>query len=72
MEGNASVYQINPVSRTTGEGRAEDLRTWGAGFDQKGGRRGGKGGGTGGAAQFVRGNYESFLGGRGGERLKVA
>ena len=37
MEGNASVYQVNPVSRTTGEGRAEILRTWGADFDQKGG-----------------------------------
>ena len=29
MEGNASVYQVNPVSRITGEGRAEFLRTWG-------------------------------------------
>ena len=35
MEGNASVYQVNPVSRITGEGRAEFLRTWGAGFYQK-------------------------------------
>ena len=29
VEGNASVYQVNPVSRITGEGRAEFLRTWG-------------------------------------------
>ena len=44
MEGNASVYQVNPVSRITGEGRAEFLRTWGgAGFDQKGGGRGERG-----------------------------
>ena len=61
MEGNASVYQGNPVSRITGEGRAEFLRTWGPDFDQKGGGRGGRGGGTGGAAQFVRGNYKSEL-----------
>ena len=55
MEGNASVYQVNPVSRITGEGRAEFLRTWGLCFDQEGA-------GTGGAAQFVRGNYKSFKG----------
>ena len=36
MEGNASVYQVNTVSRITGEGRAEFLRTWGPGFDQNG------------------------------------
>ena len=42
MEGNASVYQVNTaVSRITGEGRAEFLRTWGPDFDQKGGGRGG-------------------------------
>ena len=43
MEGNVSVYQVNPVGRITGEGRAEFLRTWEPGFDQKGaggGRRG--------------------------------
>ena len=35
VEGNASVYyQVNPVSRITGEGRAEFLRTWGPDFDQ--------------------------------------
>ena len=28
MEGNASVYQVTPVSRIAGEGRAEVLRTW--------------------------------------------
>ena len=44
VEGNASVYQSNPVSRITGEGRAEFLGTWGPGFDQEGagGGRGGK------------------------------
>ena len=26
VEGNASVYQVYPVSRITGEGRAEFLR----------------------------------------------
>ena len=31
MEGNASVYQVNPVSRTTGEGRAEIFQGVGAG-----------------------------------------
>ena len=36
MEGNASVYQVYPVSRITGEARAEFLRTWGAGFEQEG------------------------------------
>ena len=61
VEGNASVYQVNPVGRITGEGRAEFLRTWGADCDQKGaGWRGD--GGTGGAAQSVRGNYNSFEG----------
>ena len=36
MEGKASVYQVNPLSRITGEGRAEFLRTWGLGFNQEG------------------------------------
>ena len=58
MEGNASVYQVYPVSRITGEGRAEFLRTWGPGFDQEG--AGGGEGATGGAAQPVRGNYKSY------------
>ena len=62
VEGNVSVYQVNPVSRISGEGRAEFLRTWGPDFDQKGG---GRERGTGGAAQFVRGNYKPFLRGRG-------
>ena len=48
MEGNASVYQVNPVSRITGEGGAEFLRTWGPEFDQKG--AGLEGGGRGGGA----------------------
>ena len=38
-----SVYQVNPVSRISGEGRAKFSRTWGPDFDQKGGGRGGKG-----------------------------
>ena len=59
VEGNASVYQVNAVSRRTGEGRAEFLRTWGLGIDQKRAGVGGgeRGGGAGGAAQFVRGKY---------------
>ena len=40
------MYQVNPVSRISGEGRAEFLRTWGPDFDQKGGGRG-EGGGRG-------------------------
>ena len=36
VEGYASVYQVNPVSRITGEGRAMFWRTWGPGFDQMG------------------------------------
>ena len=47
MEGIASVYQVNPVSRIAGERRAEFLRTWGPDFDQRGGGRGGEGGGDG-------------------------
>ena len=43
VEGNASVYHVNPLSRITGEGRAEFLRTWGPGSDQEG-----AGGGSGG------------------------
>ena len=56
---------MNHLSRETGEGRAEFLRTWGRGFDQK---ADGKGrGGAGGAAQFVRGNYKTFSWGIGEE-----
>ena len=47
---------MNPVIRITGEGRAEFLRTWGAGLIKKGGGAGG----TGGAARFVCGNYKSY------------
>ena len=57
MEGNVSVYQVNPVSRITGQGRAELVRTWGPGFGKRE-----RGGGTGGAAQSVRGNYKSLKG----------
>ena len=46
MEGNASVYQVYPVSRITGEGRAEFLKAWGAGFEHEeaggGGERAGQ------------------------------
>ena len=47
VEGNASVYQVNTavVSRITGEGRAEFLRTWEPGFDQEGAGAGRGGGG---------------------------
>ena len=61
MEGNASVYQVNPVSRITGEGRAELLRTWGPGFDQKGGGRGGGGGRDGWGSSII------MYGGRGAQ-----
>ena len=40
VEGNESVYQVNPARRISGEGRAEFLRTWGPDFDQKGQRFG--------------------------------
>ena len=36
VKGIASVYQGYPVSRITGEGRAEFLRAWGPGFEQAG------------------------------------
>ena len=43
VEGNASVYQVKPVSRITGEGGAELLRTGGPNFDQEGvGETGGR------------------------------
>ena len=60
MEGNASVYQVFPVSRITGEGRGDFLRAWGPGFEQVGAGRGG--GETSEATQSVRGNYKSFKG----------
>ena len=47
MEGNASVCQVNPVSRISCEGMAEFSRARGPDFDQKGGGRGGGGGGYG-------------------------
>ena len=36
MEGNASVYQVHPVNRIVGEGRAEILRAWGPAFELDG------------------------------------
>ena len=35
MEGNVSVYQVNPVSRISGEGRAGFKGVWGHGFEQE-------------------------------------
>ena len=53
MEGNASVYQVDPVSRITGEGRAEVWKTWRPGFDQKGSGGGGReGAGCGGGSSI--------------------
>ena len=57
MEGNASLYQVYPVRRITGEGRAEFLMAWGAvGLNKRSGGEGG--GGAGAATQSVRGNYK--------------
>ena len=36
VERNASIYQVYPVSRITGEEKAEFLRAWGPGFEQEG------------------------------------
>ena len=44
VEGNASVYQVYPVSGRTGEGRAEFLRAWGPEFEQEGAAGGGRDG----------------------------
>ena len=65
MEGNASVYQVNPV-RITGEGRAEFLRTWGSDFDQKGGGRGGGGKGQVGQLNSCVDTINPSCGGGGG------
>ena len=48
VEGDTSVYQVNPASRVTGKGRAEFSRMWEPGFDQEGagGARGGDGRGN--------------------------
>ena len=46
MEGIASVYQANLVSRITGEGRAEFLRPWGHGFEGEVAEEGWGGGGN--------------------------
>ena len=43
VEGNASVYQVNPVNGITAEGGAGFLWAWGPNFDQKGGGREGEG-----------------------------
>ena len=58
MEENASVYQVYPVSRITGEAKAEFSRAWGPGLNKR--ERGGDE--TGGETQYVRGNYKSFKG----------
>ena len=44
MEGNASVHQVYPVSRITGEGRAEFLWAWEPGFEQEKAGGGGRAG----------------------------
>ena len=53
MEGNASVYQVYPVSRIAGEGRAEVLRVRGLEFEEDGA-------GVGGRNQSMRGSYNTF------------
>ena len=40
VEGNASVYEVTPESRITGEGRAEVFMTWETRFDQERGEGG--------------------------------
>ena len=62
MEGNASIYQVNPAIRISGEGRAEFLRTWGPGFDQKGAGRGGGGKRRMGQLNLCVENLHSFTG----------
>ena len=47
MKGNASVYQVYPVSRITSEERAEVLRAWGPGWGGGGLENEGTGGGLG-------------------------
>ena len=59
MEGYSSVYQVYPVSRISGEGRAEFLRAWVPGFEQER-AGGGRGGGRAEQTQSVRENYKSF------------
>ena len=59
MEGNASVYHVYPVSGLTGEGKAEFLMAWGAGFRQEGVAGGGDGKGS---SICARGNSISFNG----------
>ena len=49
-----------PVSRITGERRAEFLRAWGHGFEEEG--AGGGAGRMGGATQSVRGSCKPFKG----------
>ena len=57
MKGNASVYQVYPISLIIGDGRAEFIGAWGSGFEQEE---------AGGAGQiniyYVRGNYKSLKG----------
>ena len=56
MEGNASVYQVYPVSRITGEGRERGFLRGHRGLGLNTRERGG----TGGATQSVPGN-DKFL-----------
>ena len=56
MEGNASVHQVYPVSRITGEGRADLLRAWGSALNKR------EQWGTGRVTTSARGNYKSFEG----------
>ena len=67
MEGNSSVYQVNPVNRITGEGRAEFLWTWGPDFDQKGGGRGEEGEGQVGQLNLCVETINPSCGGGGGK-----
>ena len=56
VKGNASVYQVCPVSRISGEGRAQISRAWGTGVDEQ------KGAGGGREQQSARENCKSYTG----------
>ena len=59
VEEGASVYQVYPASRITGEGRAEFQGREGMGLNKREARGGG---GISGLTQNVRGNYKLFKG----------